>query len=456
MPIAAQDVYLNSDDGVGAKNAGQIQAIRQHVDDLLQGPAFKGSHRSQQFLRYIVERALRGEVEGLKERTIGVELFQRSPTYDTGQDAIVRVTASDVRKRLLHHYGRYGDASQFHISIPPGSYLPEIEVQSATAAKEEPKEALAGMIEVSQPAETTSRENLRSARRGLGRWIWAASGVVVGMLIAAVLLQLPRWLGQKPISTLPPWAAIFRPAHATQIITSDPNVEKLQELIGYNISVSEYANRHYVPDGKELSPEEQQFYLYYQHADNAAAVDTPLAVSIARLAPEDFPVGIRSARSLRVTDLANDDNLVLIGSPRSNPWVELVEDQLDFRFVFHPEMGQEIVENVHPRSGEQRSYLPTALGFATGDSYALVAMVHNPNHPGQVLLLAGANAEGTEAAGREVTDRDHLLRLSQYCGIPVSGPTPEFELLLQVRTLAGSPSTVDLLACHLLTGPKSR
>lgn len=158
MPIAAQGVSLNSDNGVQVKNAGQIQAIRQHVDELLQGPAFKGSHRSQQFLRYIVERALRREVEGLKERTIGVELFQRTPTYDTGQDAIVRVTASDVRKRLLHDYGRYGDASQFHISIPPGSYLPEIEVQPATPGREEPKETLAGIIEDSQPAEAASQE----------------------------------------------------------------------------------------------------------------------------------------------------------------------------------------------------------------------------------------------------------------------------------------------------------
>lgn len=76
-----------------------------------------------------------------------------------------------------------------------------------------------------------------------------------GTLIATVFLQSPHWLGPKPTSTLPPWAAIFRPRHVTQIITSDPNVEKLQELIGYNISASDYANHHYVPDGRELSPE---------------------------------------------------------------------------------------------------------------------------------------------------------------------------------------------------------
>ena len=55
-------------------------------------------------LRYLVENALKGGIERLKERTIGVELFHRDASYDTGQDAIVRVAANDVRKRLATHY----------------------------------------------------------------------------------------------------------------------------------------------------------------------------------------------------------------------------------------------------------------------------------------------------------------------------------------------------------------
>lgn len=454
-PIAVQDVTPNLSGDNAARNEAQIGAIKRHIDEVLQGAAFKGSHRSQQFLRYIVEKTLQGEVDGLKERTIGVELFQRAPTYDTGQDAIVRVTASDVRKRLLQHYGRYGAASPLHISLPPGSYLPEIELQPGAVEEEKPKEAPAAAIETPQPTEQEVQEAAVPAQRPSPRWIWAVGGVAAGLLIAATFPQLLHSFGQKPTSALPPWTTIFRPAHVTEIITSDPNVEQLQELTGHNISASEYANHRYISDEKELSPEQRQFYLFYQHANNAAAVDTPLAVSIARLVPADFRVEIRSARSLRITDLGNDVNLILLGSPRSNPWVELFENQLDFRFVFHPELNEEIVENLRPRSGEQAKYLPTARGFATGDSYALVAMVHNPNQSGKILILAGADAEGTEAAGHLVTDHDHLLRLLEQCGIAKSGPASEFELLLQVRTLAGSPSAVNMLACHLLSGARS-
>lgn len=103
-----------------------IAALRQHVKEIVDGPAFKGSARSGQFLQYVVDQSIAGHFDSLKERLIGVELFGRSPSYDTGEDAIVRVTASDVRKRLLQHYGRNGASSEFRVSLPLGSYIPEI------------------------------------------------------------------------------------------------------------------------------------------------------------------------------------------------------------------------------------------------------------------------------------------------------------------------------------------
>lgn len=64
-----------------------------------------------------MNQSLAGRFEQLKERIIGVEVFGRSPTYDTGVDAIVRVTTSEVRKRLVQHYGRNGISSEFRLSL---------------------------------------------------------------------------------------------------------------------------------------------------------------------------------------------------------------------------------------------------------------------------------------------------------------------------------------------------
>ena len=108
----------------GAELASSAAALREHLRQVLESPAFRGSRRCQQFLRHIVEKALVSHYDDLKERTLGVELFGRSPTYDTGEDAIVRVTASDVRKRL-HPVLRVETTSAIRIDIPSGSYAPE-------------------------------------------------------------------------------------------------------------------------------------------------------------------------------------------------------------------------------------------------------------------------------------------------------------------------------------------
>src|SRR4029078_10931615 len=96
-----------------------------HVRRIVESPALKGSKRSQEFLQFIVERALDGHCEELKEQTLGVELLRRTPSYDTGADAIVRVTACDVRRRLLQFYSASNDPFEFRIDLPPGSYIPE-------------------------------------------------------------------------------------------------------------------------------------------------------------------------------------------------------------------------------------------------------------------------------------------------------------------------------------------
>jgi hypothetical protein len=432
----------------------RVAALRHHLDELTLGPAFRGSHRSQQFLRHVVEKTLQGSVDQLKERTIGIELFQRSPSYDTGEDAIVRVTASDVRRRLLQHYGRYGDQSPFRIQLPPGSYVPGIEFEPISIAAASvipavplPEPALHAVThEEILPPQPATRRRLRPA-------FLLPAALFVLMLVAG-LWSLRVGRGPESAVSLPPWTAILRPGHTIRLITSDPNIEQLEQLTGSDISLSDYANQKYVQNVDTLSPDQRQFYAFYLHADNAAAVDTPLAANIARLVPDSFRLDVGSARDLRVRDMQTDDSFIVLGGPRSDPWFQIFESQLDFRFAFSKDLNQEIIRNVRALNGEPSRYVPTAVGFATGESFAILALVQIPNQSGQALLLAGADGEGTEAAGRLVTDRQHLLAALQYCGISPRGPAPDFELLLHLHTMAGSPSTVELAACHRLAAYK--
>lgn len=94
--------------------------------------------------------------------------------------------------------------------------------------------------------------------------------------------------------------------------------------------------------------------------------------------------------------------------------------------------------------------MPTGLGWATGQSYAIIGLVRNPDQNGHVLLLAGASAEGTEAAGKLVTDLPRLSEALKACGISPLGPPRNFELLLRLNMMAGSPININVEACHTL------
>ncbi len=70
--------------------------------------------------------------------------------------------------------------------------------------------------------------------------------------------------------------------------------------------------------------------------------------------------------------------------------------------------------------------------------------------------MAGADGEGTEAAGKLVTDLSRFSAALSKCGIHPGGPLRHFELLLGLNTMAGSPNNVDIVACHVLPGGASR
>lgn len=99
--------------------------ILRELQEILASPHFCNSKRYPSLLQYIVENTLAGKSELLKERTLGVEVFDRPPTYDTNTNTVVRYTAGEVRKRLLLYYSEHGRNSNIQILLPAGSYIPE-------------------------------------------------------------------------------------------------------------------------------------------------------------------------------------------------------------------------------------------------------------------------------------------------------------------------------------------
>jgi TolB-like protein/Flp pilus assembly protein TadD len=108
--------------------------IRQHLREIISSPAFAGSKRTQDFLQLIVEHALAGRVDMLRERMIGAEMFGRPIDYDTANDAVVRVKATEVRKKLLQFYKETAQPAAVRIELPTGSYVPRFCFQTPEVA----------------------------------------------------------------------------------------------------------------------------------------------------------------------------------------------------------------------------------------------------------------------------------------------------------------------------------
>jgi hypothetical protein len=370
----------------------------------------------------------------------------------------------------LQHYGQYGTASEVRISLPSGSYAPEItreahrkrDLDEENGARQNSTSASDTSVGTDSTPTLTVTSHADSGQKtgsGAGRRIsWIAVGVVLSALNIAILIaragtfwgvHSTRKAGET-ISVLP-WSAFFNSQNSTHLVLSDPTIVTIQEFTGQQISTSDYANHNYIPEPNTLSAETNRLSRIILRGDNPAEVDTPIALNIARIAQASSrKIIVHGARAIQLADLKNDDNFIFLGSPRSNPWSALFSDQLDFKFVFDKRSNQEVIRNVLPQRNELQSYVPTALGWATGQSFAIVALVQNPDQNGHVLLVAGANGEGTEAAGRIVTDERRLSAILQQCGISPTGPLQKFELLLRLSTMAGSPSNFEVVACHLL------
>jgi serine/threonine-protein kinase len=83
------------------------------------------------FLTFTVEQTLDGHGENLKEFVIGVEVFDKTETYDPRMDPIVRVEARRLREKLRKYYETEGSDDALYIDFPTGAYVPLVKPREA-------------------------------------------------------------------------------------------------------------------------------------------------------------------------------------------------------------------------------------------------------------------------------------------------------------------------------------
>jgi TolB-like protein/lipopolysaccharide biosynthesis regulator YciM len=169
-----------------AADLNRAAQVRDELRKILASEAFKGGKRLQDFLQLVVEHALAGRNDSLRERMLGVEMFGRPVDYDTANDAVVRVKASEVRRRLAQYYRSLDTPPPVRIDLPTGSYVPQFSFDADRSTASPASTA-------APPGPTIELPPARSRLR-IPRLLLAMGGAA--LIVAAIVVAIFIW--KKP------------------------------------------------------------------------------------------------------------------------------------------------------------------------------------------------------------------------------------------------------------------
>src|SRR6185295_8758310 len=98
--------------------------VRKQLEKVLSSAGFVRNDRLTRFLRFVVTQQLEGKADELKESLVGIEVFGRTPGYDSKLDSVVRTEAAKLRARLAEYYSAEGAGDAVVIQLPKGGYTP--------------------------------------------------------------------------------------------------------------------------------------------------------------------------------------------------------------------------------------------------------------------------------------------------------------------------------------------
>lgn len=388
--------------------------VRAQLSRILASPPFQNSKRYAAVLRYIVEQTLEGGGDRLKERTIGIEVFNRTPDYDTGTDHAVRSAMTEVRKRLGQYYAQ--DREGIRIELQPGCYIPQFR------CIEEPATA-PGPLPLSPNEDRTGQAPADSAagRKSLS-WIWMVAAVVLAMAGAAVWWFSPA---KKQDALTAFWNPILSSPAPTLLCIGNPQGWQAAEP---------------VPGGFSPTLTLRQF-----HNLTASTVNEYDAFTLARFAGMLQAHGktfrLASQSDATFTDLQNGP-AVLIGL-LNNDWTERLMPKLRFT-VEQPTPDKVILRDRNNPSNQGWAVDYSIPYLKLTRDYALVLRMVDPKTEQPVVIDAGITVFGTSAAGEFLTNPSDMKKLAAIA--PRGWEKKNMEIVLETDVIQGRSGPARILA----------
>lgn len=412
------------------------EMVREQMRRLLETNHFKNSRRYPALFRFIVEEALEGRGELLKERLLGVHVFDRAPDYDTASDPIVRVTVAEIRKRIAQYYHEDAHESEMRIELLPGHYAPEFRPRRPLHERREAAATAVLATQIPAIAAKPAKDGVaKSHSEAIPRkrlWLLLAACMVV---LAAVTYY---WRWSHPSAMDEFWAPIVK-AH-------EPITFCLPNGAGKNAGMSAIvpdttATNDVAASGQGVRP--PTFLDHESLGENVVFSDVLAAVRISNL----MAISGRDSRyRLNISTTLNDlrqGPAVLVGG-MDNQWT--LRAIAPLRFHFAGDDRQEtfwIADTKNPQNEDWMLALKTHYAKVTRD-YAIIARIHDETTGEPEVIVAGIGMSGTAAAGEFLVDPGQLTQLRLKVGRGFRDR--DFEAVLSTDVVDGMAGSPKILA----------
>lgn len=411
--------------------------VRHELGRIAASRVFRGSHRCQAFLQYVVTKTLEGDSKFLKERTLAVHVFGRDATEDLSDDSIVRVGAREVRKRLAQYYIDEGSQDPLRIDLPAGCYIPTFQWHLPSPAIDLETTPTGEPSKSPRPV-PQSNPSLRGIR--LGR-----KASIVGATIVAACLAAAVWrLSSKPVSAFDRfWEPALHEKEPLMIAIAHPIVyQPSQRAQALDRSLNGDPNP---PDqrainvpsnllnGGDFVPALNQFVGFG---------DADAALQISSLFRQHH-AGWRMRLASRV--VFNDlwgSGAVLIGA-YTNRWTMDLTKNMRYRFDYNSEQKPCIAEG---SSGCRWTLTTKADDGRSAEDYILVCRLPRSVTNGFIVVCAGLNGYGTEEGGRIISDTDSLTPILR--DLPKNWSNHNLEVVLHIGVVGDAPAQSELVSVY--------
>lgn len=394
---------------------------RAQVERLLTDPLFSHSKRYRSFLRYVTERALNHNQEPLTERALGVEIFGRSPNYDTDADPIVRVTASELRKRLAQYYDDPAHADQIRVVIHKGSYVAEFVLpgsQPAPAEVSVPQTAVVAAVPSPEPEPEKKNK----------RWYYVAALIGACVLVAA-LLHMAR---PQPSVFEQFWAPVVSGPH--DVLISIPQFSDHVHFVGADSPKLTWSD----PLTPTPDPMNVTWEIYSRRLVHIS--DVAVASRISEfLGGKGKHAVLKGEHDLTMRDLRDAPSVILGGL--ANQWTSQLLPEA--RFSFAGEGTLRFIRDKQKPANRQWQFDAKVPSNDRGKDLILISRVGDSVNGRVTVLAGGFSVWGTEAAAELITDPNMMQTV--LAQVPGKWDARNVQIVLEcsvVRRESGMPRFV--------------